>query len=806
MRFRFVRHNLLYAVTVVLLLGVGTGASAIIFTALDAFLLRPLPVVRPERLARLGVEASATHVTFDHSSVYASVLGQHGRSFDSVLTFLPLHAALTASNQVETVTCEVISENYFHGLGLRPEAGVFFDRGAGGSLPAVISHTIWQSVFRGRKDVIGSGIRVRGAAFTVVGIAPVGFGGLDLETRTDVWVPVNAWRAWTGNADLRRQPAQIVVRLREGVRLAQAEAEARVLYPAMVDADLNIEPAGVTEADVAQQKGRRVILVSAEHGISAMRKQLWAATPALLGAIAALLVLVMANVGGLMLVRAEARRPDIALRISLGASRWGIVRAALSESLMLAGGGALLGYVIAQYWGPRLMAFLPSRRPLNVDLHPDLRVLAFTILITAGVSLLASIAPALAAARTGLIQTLGKGGRRASAPASARRIVTIQIALATILVAGSITLVRSLEALRDQNPGFNRERLIVAVLDPSMAGVSAKQLPTLYDEILRRARQLPGVAGASLAGFPLMRGVGYKNTMGPAGARLTPADRLNVSLNYASETHLKNLGIKLVAGRTVSRADLDIHPTPVVATEALARAFFPGTDALGRDFGPAGPNGLARAQFRVVGLTRDVKYRGMRELAPPTFFAALSGSEELVTLHVRTRVDEAAVMGRVRAMLATVGSGLAPVDMATMDQEIETSLWQERMLSFLSEVFGALAVIIAATGSFGLIAFMLARRTREVGIRAAIGATPMRIAGLFARSSIMAVGPGILIGGGIFVAVRSALSPLLFGWGTGVAVPLIASATVMALTTIVAVAMPVLRATQIESTVALREE
>ena len=661
-------------------------------------------------------------------------------------------------------------------------------------------------MFRGRKDVIGSGIRVRGAAFTVVGIAPVGFGGLDLETRTDVWVPVNAWRAWTGNADLRRQPAQIVVRLREGVRLAQAEAEARVLYPAMVDADLNIEPAGVTEADVAQQKGRRVILVSAEHGISAMRKQLWAATPALLGAIAALLVLVMANVGGLMLVRAEARRPDIALRISLGASRWGIVRAALSESLMLAGGGALLGYVIAQYWGAAVNGISAVTATAQRGPAPDLRVLAFTILITAGVSLLASIAPALAAARTGLIQTLGKGGRRASAPASARRIVTIQIALATILVAGSITLVRSLEALRDQNPGFNRERLIVAVLDPSMAGVSAKQLPTLYDEILRRARQLPGVAGASLAGFPLMRGVGYKNTMGPAGARLTPADRLNVSLNYASETHLKNLGIKLVAGRTVSRADLDIHPTPVVATEALARAFFPGTDALGRDFGPAGPNGLARAQFRVVGLTRDVKYRGMRELAPPTFFAALSGSEELVTLHVRTRVDEAAVMGRVRAMLATVGSGLAPVDMATMDQEIETSLWQERMLSFLSEVFGALAVIIAATGSFGLIAFMLARRTREVGIRAAIGATPMRIAGLFARSSIMAVGPGILIGGGIFVAVRSALSPLLFGWGTGVAVPLIASATVMALTTIVAVAMPVLRATQIESTVALREE
>ena len=350
-----------------------------------------------------------------------------------------------------------------------------------------------------------------------------------------------------------------------------------------------------------------------------MRKQISTATPALLGAIVTLLVLITANVGGLMLVRAEAMRPDIALRLGLGASRWSIVRVMLSESLGLAGAGSLLGYAIAQYLGPWLITFLPSRRPFNMDLHPDFRVLAFTILAPASVGLLASIAPALRAARTDLMQMLGNGGYRASTPVAALRIVTVQVALATILVAGSIALVRSLEALRDQDPGFARHRLIVAVLNPSTAGVGIQQLPLLYDEILRRARELPGVAEASLAGFPLMHGVGYKNTMGPAGSRLTPADRLNVSLNYASETHFQNLGIALIAGRTVSRADLDVHPTPVVATEALARKFFPGTDALGRDFGPAGPDGFARAQFRVAGLARDVKYRGMRELASPTF-------------------------------------------------------------------------------------------------------------------------------------------------------------------------------------------
>lgn len=804
MMVRLIRRNPLFCASVVAILALGIGTSTVIFTAVEAFLLRPLPVLNPERLARLGVEASATHVTFDHSSVYARVLEEEGKSFDSVFSFFPLDAAVDTGRHVEIVSCEVVSDNYFTALGLHPERGAFFRSGTAESLPAVISHALWHNAFRGHENAVGSGIRVRGAAFTVSGVAPSGFGGLDLERRADIWVPQSAWKAWTGNPNTQSAPAQIFVRLRGGVQLAEAEAEVRVLYPAMVDADL-ADAKQVSGTDVGRQKARRVVLVSAEGGVSAMRKQLSTATPALLGAVAALLLLVGANIGGLMLVRGESRRTDIALRLSLGASRWRIVWTTLSESLVLSGVGALVGYMLALYSGPLLMAFLPARRPLNIDLNPDSRVLAFTIAVAVGVALFASIAPASSAGRTDLIQVLGKGGR-VSAPVAGRSIVTIQVALATVLTAGSVSLVSSLGALRNQDPGFDGRRLIIAVLDPRMAGVKQEQLPPVYGEILRRARRLPGAADASLGGAPLMRGVGFKNTMGPAGSRLTAAERLNVSLNYASEAHFHNLGMTLVAGRNLVLRDLDIHPTPTVVTESLAKLFFSGLDPLGREFGPAGPDGFARPQFRIVGVVHDVKYRSMREIAPPTFFTAFRGDVELVTLYVRTHIDEAEMMGQIRAMLATVGPGLAPVNMASMEQEIETSLWQERMLSFLSGVFAVVAVLIAGIGLFVLIAFSLARRTREVGIRVAVGATPRSVAALFATYAATAVGPGILLGVAAFAITRRGLEPLVFGAGAGGAEPLATSAFVVAFTTMIAAAVPVVRATRIEPAVALRGE
>ncbi len=805
MALRALWRNRLYCLAVTLLLGLGAGASTLIFSCLDVFLLKPLRVANPETLVRFGVYSSPTHVNFEHSTMYARVMAAHARSFDSVFTFWPLDAAFVSGGEARTVTCEAVSENYFDVLGLRPSVGTFFGTAPADTLPAVLSHALWREAFGARHDVLGSGVRIRGAAFTIVGIGPANFAGLDLDRRADVWVPQTAWRAWTGKADTPFAPAQILFRLKPNIDIAQAESEIRVLYPSMVDADLTGQE-GITAADIAREKESRITLVSAAQGVSSMRKQIAAAAPALQGGIGLLLLLAAAGAGALMRVRAESRMADTAVRLSLGASRWNIVRGAVAESLALAAAGALLALVIDFLAGPLLVSFLPSRRPVNLELHPDLAVLAFAIAASAAAALAAGIAPALLAVRVDLIQSLARNSGRVTGSAFGRGLVAIQIALATVLIAGSLGLVRSLAALRKEDPGFHRAHLVVAELDARMAGVKRDQVPALYREILRRARDLPGAVDASLSGAPLMRGVGMKTTIGPAGTRISPQDRLNVSFNSITETHLQNLGMRIVAGRNVAPADLQIRPIPAVVTESFAGQFFPHLDPLGREFGAAGPDGLARPEYRVAGVVRNVKYRGMREDAPPTFFTMFPGDEAFVTLHIRSRVSDAAMLREVRAMLASTGPGLAPVTLATMDQEIEASLWQERLLSFLSQLFSALALVIASLGCFSLVSYTLARRTREVGIRAALGATPVRIATLFAAFVWAAVLPGAAVGLTGFMFTRGALAGLLFGSGAGAAVPVAGAFAAILAAVAAAVAVPICRAAAMQPNAALRHD
>jgi predicted permease len=803
--FRFLCRNPAFFVAATGLLGLGIGASTLIFTLVNALLLRPLLVTRPDRLAQLGVESAVTHVSFDVSGAYARVVADQGRSFDRVFTFYPLDASLAIGKRVETVTCEVVSDNYFEALGVGFERGAFVDNRSKELLPAVLSEELWRRTFGAREDAVGSGIRLRGAAFTISGVARKGFGGLDLDRRAHVWVPQKAWQAWTGSPNWRNAPACVFVRLRDGVETRQAEAEVRALYPAMVEADLEGVP-GITAGDISQAKRRTAVLKVATQGISALRKQFSAALTALLGAIAVLLLLIAANVGGLMLARGEVRRRELAVRMSLGASRANIAWAALSESFWPAAGGALLGSFIARCCGPLLLAFLPSRRPINLEPASDYRVLAFTIAATAGVALVASLAPAWSAIRTDPVHALGRAARRATAPVFGRAAVIVQVALATLLCAGGVSLVRSLDALRKTDPGFVRDGLVVAVVNPSVAGIRTAEFPRVYEEILRRARELPGAAGASLSAWPLMRGMGYKNTVARAGTRITPADRLNVSLNFVSESHLANLGMRLIAGRNVVPLDAKTHPSPAVVTESFARRFFPGVDPLGREFGRAGPDGMARPDYRIVGVAADVNYRGMRDIAPPTIFQAFGGDEEIVTLYVRSRGLETEMSRRIRAMLAAIGPGLAPVEMATMRQDIEISLWRERLIAAIARAFAVLAALVAGIGLFALMAFTLSSRTREVGIRMAVGATPARIAVLFACYGFSAVFPGVLIGFGGYLLVWRELGPLLFGQGAAPGAALAAGGLALLLVSASAVAIPLMRAVRLRPAEALREE
>jgi predicted permease len=800
----------LFAGVVVLLLGLGIGANALIFTAVDVLLLRALPVPHPEQIVRLGVQRSPAFTSYSHSYAFAPVLRARSHAFSEVFASWPVEMALRWGTRVESITGNTVSGNYFSALGLTPAAGRLFtaadeERGAP---VAVLGHGFWKRAFAGREDVIGKTIDLRGSPFTVIGVLQPGFVDLDLESRPDVWVPMSAWALWTGKADVSHVAAQVYMRLRGGVPVAEAEAEVRALFPEMVAADLAGSP-GSAAGRMEHEKSMQPVLASAERGVSTLRKQFTGAATAVLGGVVALLLLVCGNVGGLILARAETQGREVAIRLSLGASRWSILARTLVEAGLLSCAGAMGGLLIARCCGPWLLRYLPARRPLGIELIPDTRVMAFAAAICIFSTLGISVFPAIGTFRANLGGVMGRHSGRLSRPGLGRGLVAFQVALATLLVTGTLGLVRTLDALRTEDPGFRREKLVIMTVNPRMAGVRSDAMPAVFDEAVRRARALPGVEAVSLAQCALMHGVGYKGTAGRAGQRIAFADLLNVSLNGVSLDHFANLRMRIVTGRGFEPADNRGTPRPAIVSESFARQFFPGMDPIGQTFGMGGIGSVILPDKRIVGVVNDTKYRSMREIPPPTIYTLLDENGfryEGLVLHVGVRGNAASTIAALTEMLRGVGPGLAPTDVATMEQEIDTSLWQERLLASLSSIFALLSTVLAGLGLFGMLAYAVSRRTREIGIRVAIGATVGRIAWMIGRDAAMAVAPGLVLGLAAYAACSRVVVALLYGVGRWDALSIVGAAGGLIALSICATLFPAMRATAIQPSQALREE
>jgi len=756
---RAIARTPLSAVALVLLLAVGIGANTLIFTAVDVLLLRPLRVPHPEQLVRFGIQLSPSYTRYEQPYLYGRLLRQQARSFSDVFVAWPMEMSFSAGDRVESITGETVSGNYFSALGLTTTLGrVLTDEDEQKDAPvAVISYSFWQRAFGGRKDIVGQ-----------------------------------------------------TIRLRAGVSAPQAETEVRSLYPSILDTEYSIPPVSPHGdiADEAQKEPPTVTKVS--RGVSAMRKQFGNAVGALMGGVAGLLLLVCSNTGGLMLARAETKRREAAIRMSLGASRWSMVWQSLLEALLLSSAGAVGGWFIARSCGPRLMRFLPARRPLGIELQPDILVLAFVAAVCLLTALLVGVIPAWNVARTDLSSVMRRQSGTVSGPRVGRAIVAFQVAVATALVAGSLALVRTLETMRAQDPGFRRNKLIDMTLNPRMAGIKSEGIAQVFKDILQRVASLPGVEDVSLAEKAPMRGIGLKASVLPAGSRVTTADVLNVSLNAVSLGHFQNMSMRLLKGRGFMPGDDKAKPRPAIVSESFARKFFPNVEPIGQAVGAGGVNDVTKAQYQIVGILNDSKYRSMREIPPPTLFVlidddALRYSDGMV-LYVTVRSEPTVVIGELQGMLSGIGPGLAPTDVATMEQEIDTSLWQERLLAVLSSIFAALSALIAAIGLLGMLAYAVSRRRREIGIRMAVGATIQRIAKMIARDAAWTVLPGILCGFAVYAVCARALVPLLYGIAQWNAVSFIGAVSLVVAVSALATLFPALKAARVEPWQVLREE
>jgi predicted permease len=807
-------RNPAFSTVIVLLLAFGIGANTLVFTAVDVLLLRDLPVEHPEQLVRLAdiTPNGFRSIVPTYPDFYKPLLTERARSFRDVFSSDDFDLSFQSAGRVENVSAQAVSGNYYRVLGVRPLLGRTItedDDRAGISYPAVLSYAFWQRAFAGRRDVLGQSVHLRGIPFTIVGVTPRGFNHLEVEGGPDVIVPHAAAYLWS-NDPKQAEYAQIFARLRPDVPLSQATAEVQTLYPGLVDEWLQRTTFDSrTDQErkdfITSEKNNRAILEPLSLGISSLRKQFAVGVKVLMGAMGTLLLLVCANIAGLMLARGEAARKDIAVRLSLGASRFSVASQLIVDALALSVLGAMGATLVTRWGGPLLLAFLPSRRPLTLELVPDLKVVAFAAGACVATALAISVVPALHLFRADLTRMMGRGGPVHRRSRAGFVLVASQVALSTILLMGGGALVRTLHQLRSADLGLNRHNLIVMVVRPEINGVLGPARKSIMDQIVRGAQGLPGVEGVSVTAYPQMRGIGMKTSVAPTGTPIRDADFLNTTFSSVSLGHFANAGMHIVVGRDFRPSDLTgAKPMHVVVSQSFARRFFPMADAVGKMFG-SGRNITARADFEIVGVANDIKFRSMREESPPIYYLLREGSDGSA-LYVRTRGAPGPVIAELRAMLAGVGPGIAPSEVATMEQDIETSLWQERLIAALASVFAIASAVLVAIGLYGMLAYAIARRTREIGIRMALGARPGHMVEMISSDVFLSVIPGLILGTVIYAACSRVISPVLYGVRPMDALSIAIAAGLIALVAAVAGFVPTRRAIAVEPSEALRQE
>ena len=800
---RLMRKSPVFTAVVVISLALGIGANTAIFSLINAIMLRQMPVERPDQLVAFvqrhpgqdrnddSMEWSSYEHFRDNNRVFSELTGV---SFDNI-------ASVRADDTwTDIVVLEKVVGNYFHLLGLKPALGRLIgteDVPADGvAQVAVLSWSYWNSRFQHDPAVIGKRIFVQDRPVTVIGIAPAAYTGPRVGARTDVWVPSG------------RDPVRMLGRLKAGVTLEQARADMALLYRFTL------------EQRAAQDKDPRIWQTTIEvekagTGFGNVREKYAKPLALLMVVVALLLLLACSNVASLLLARASARQGEMAVRVAVGASLGRLTRQILTESLILASMGALVGSVIA-YFGTgllvRILASGPIAENLKIEVQPDLNLLLFTAFVTVLAAVLFGLAPAWYAFRNASAMSLrqaGKGGDR-SGRLFEHSLVSVQVALSVLLVSAATMFVGHVSRMRTLDLGFRSDNVLLMILDTSKTGFKRAELAPRLQQLQERMRHIAGVQSVAIGGCTPIQGCGAMRFV-IVDERPEPEEtRTRVSLNFVSPGYFETLRVPLKAGRDFSMQDVG-RPRVAIINEAMAGHYFPGGDAVGKYFrvDPDKRFGGWKGEepYEVIGVVANSKNVELHAPAPRSMFFNMFQENEVMTQFLlRTTVDPDSIAGPARQAVREELSAARVSRVTTLSRQVDSAIVPERLVATLASYFSVLAITLSGIGLYGLLSYAVARRTGEIGVRIAIGARAVDIWWLVQRRALIVLCGGILAGGLLALWAKPLASRVVQDLRPESLLPIALGAGAVFIVGLLACVVPVRRAARVDPIVALRTE
>jgi predicted permease len=803
--FRQLIRNRGFTLAAVLCIALGIGANAATFSIADALLFKTADVDDPDRLVRLYVNWSSglQHASFSYPD-YVDLRDQRSDVFAGLVATStgPFH--LSTGEGTSVVWGSIVSGNYFSELGVRLALGRGFapeeSRTPGTHAVAVLSYGLWQSRFGGVPDIVGRQITLNGHPFTVVGVADEGFRGTDKGIAAQIWAPMMMQQTLVPGANLleargRHWISPVIGRMKPGVSVQQAEAAANAFMTRLA----------AVHPDSNTGKGVEVFPEAASGLHPAVRGGFVGFISMMFAVVGFILLLACANVAGLLLARFASRYKEIGVRLALGANRWRLVRQLLTESLLLATLAGLAGLAL----GAGLLRLVASFRPptdfpLDLGASMDLRVVGFAFLAAAVTCVLFGLVPALSSARLDVVSSLKEGSRGSGGHTSRLRqaLVVGQVALSLVLLLGAGLAVRSLNNARQLDLGFEPDGQLVAIMDLGLQGYDETRARQFRKSLRQRVESWPGVEAVGFAEVLPLHFASQQNGAVPEGFEVADGeDSPSIDYNVVDEGYFEAMGIPMLRGRAFSKAD-DAEAAPVlIVNETFARKFWPGQDPIGRTVRTAGE------QRRVVGLVETGKYFSIGEEPKPYMYYPFQQLfQGTAVLHVRTQPDPASYFDSLRAEVRRLDPTLPVSELKTMRSSLALAMLPARLAAGVVTAFAALALMLAAVGLYGVIAYLVSQSTREIGIRMALGAQARDVLKLvLARgASLTLLGLAGGLAGGF--AMARLMTKLLYGVSAADPLPYLAATSALVLVALVATYLPARRATRLSPMLALREE